>query len=144
MVLSKGCVYTIRAMIYMALNNERTFFPIRELSESLDISHHFLTKNLQILTQAGLIESEKGPKGGVALKHDSNDISVFDIVNAIDGNKIFDNCLLGHPTCNDQNPCAIHKIWKATARQLHQGLIETSLAELAQDIDRGQVKFFIE
>jgi len=78
----------------MALNNDRTFFPIRELSQTLDISHHFLTKNLQVLTQAGLIESEKGPGGGVALKKGIDEISVFDIVNAIDGHKIFDNCLL--------------------------------------------------
>jgi len=144
MVLSKGCVYTIRAIIYMALNNDRTFFPIRELSQTLDISHHFLTKNLQVLTQAGLIESEKGPGGGVALKKGIDEISVFDIVNAIDGNKIFDNCLLGHPSCNDLNPCSLHKLWKVSVSNLQEGFMLTSLAELADDINKGQIQFFIE
>ena len=144
MVLSKGCVYTIRAVIYMALNADKTFFPIRELSQTLDISHHFLTKNLQILTQAGLIESEKGPRGGVAFKMDTDQIKVFDIVNAIDGIKIFDNCLLGHPTCNDLNPCSLHKLWKVSVKRLQEGFIQTSLSELANDIKNKQVQFFIE
>ena len=144
MVLSKGCVYTIRAVIYMTLNKDRTFFPIRELSESLNISHHFLTKNLQVLTSAGLIESEKGPKGGVALKKSISQITVFDIVNAIDGNKIFDNCLLGHPTCNEKNPCSLHKLWKVSITKLQEGFMQTSLEDLTNDITNGQVQFFIQ
>jgi Rrf2 family transcriptional regulator, iron-sulfur cluster assembly transcription factor len=144
MVLSKGCEYTIRAIIYMALNKDKTFFPIRELSQTLDISHHFLTKNLQVLTQAGLIESGKGPGGGVALRKATDEISVFDIVNAIDGNKIFDNCLLGHPSCNDLNPCSLHKLWKVSVRNLQEGFMQTSLAELADDINKGKIQFFIE
>ena len=101
MLFSKSCIYGIRAAIYLALHENRRFVPIREISDTLDISFHFLTKILQVLTQTGLIKSEKGPKGGVALLHSSKNISLYDVINTVDGSSVFDDCIMGFPGCSD-------------------------------------------
>ena len=63
-LLTKSCVYGLRATLYVAsFCGERHFVPIREISEKLGLSFHFLTKILQKLTEAGLMESYRGPSG---------------------------------------------------------------------------------
>ncbi len=83
MLLSKTCSYGIRAAIYIAVQKDQQYVPIKEISETLKISFHFLTKILQILTKKGIIESIKGPGGGVGLRIDPSEISILDIIYAI-------------------------------------------------------------
>ncbi len=67
-VLSKATVYGLRALVFMASEKERTgYVSISEIAERLNISFHFLTKTFQTLTQHGILESYRGPNGGVAL-----------------------------------------------------------------------------
>ncbi|MCB0549642.1 MAG: Rrf2 family transcriptional regulator, partial [Phaeodactylibacter sp.] len=67
-VLSKGCVYGLRALLYIVSEKPREeYVNIREISEELDISFHFLTKTFQSLTQKGILRSYRGPNGGVTL-----------------------------------------------------------------------------
>ena len=67
MLLSKSCVYGLRATLYLATKDRNEFTPIKRLSDKLEISFHFLTKILQQLTADGMLESFKGPNGGVRL-----------------------------------------------------------------------------
>lgn len=142
MLLSKACIYGIRAAIYLAVQKDRRFVPIKEISESMGISFHFLTKILQGLSLAGIIESEKGPKGGVSLKEPKNRITVLKIIDAIDGNEVFENCILNLPGCTDENPCSLHKIWKTAKQELKVRLHNSSLLDLANDIETGDIRLF--
>ncbi|HCT51303.1 MAG TPA: transcriptional regulator, partial [Balneola sp.] len=65
MLLSKSCVYGLRASIYLASKSDEEFNSIKEMSDKLEISFHFLTKILQQLTAESLMVSYKGPKGGI-------------------------------------------------------------------------------
>lgn len=70
----------VTGFFILASNQNGEFVSIKELSEKLDISFHFLTKILQQLTAVDLLESHKGPKGGVRLSKPGNKISLLDIV----------------------------------------------------------------
>ncbi|KAA3612962.1 MAG: Rrf2 family transcriptional regulator [Calditrichaeota bacterium] len=142
MLLSKACIYGVRAAIYLAVYEERPFVPIKEIAETLNISFHFLTKILQILSKAGLIKSIKGPNGGVTLKLPAAKLTVFDIVFAIDGAEIFDECVLGHPGCSDDNPCSLHRIWRVTKEELRAELKRESLQDLAKQVQDGSIRLF--
>lgn len=111
MIFSKTCNYALRAAIYVANQKDRNFIPINEISENLNISFHFLTKILQTLTDANLMISFRGPKGGVKLAKYPAEIALYDIINAIDGNDIFEKCLLGLDNCNNSKPCPLHEKW---------------------------------
>jgi Rrf2 family protein len=131
MILSKSCIYGIQAAIYVAAQGGKDYVSISQVAEKLHISFHFLTKVLQQFTQAGLLISYRGPKGGVALARPSAHISLYDLVAAIDGTEIFTECMLGLPGCGSAEPCAAHDQWVEVRQKLTGIARKTTLAQLA-------------
>lgn len=111
MVLSKSCIYGVQAAIFVAANGKGVFVPISRIAAELNISFHFLTKVLQQLTQAQIMLSNRGPKGGVVLGRPAELISLYDVISAIDGTDMFTECMLGLPGCGDAAPCPAHEHW---------------------------------
>lgn len=132
MLLSKSCVYGLRASLFLATHPNGKYTPIRELSEKLDISFHFLTKILQQLTADGILESFKGPNGGVRLTRPGSEVTLIEVVEAIDGDYLLTECALGLPGCGVMKPCPLHEKWAETRDSIREMLEETTLTELAQ------------
>lgn len=132
MLLSKSCVYGLRASLYLASNRDSGYTSIRQMSDKLDISFHFLTKILQQLNAVGIMESYKGPNGGVRLTKPGTEVTLYEIVKAIDGEELFTECALGLPGCGVQKPCPIHDKWATTRDAILLMLQETDLMELAR------------
>lgn len=132
MLLSKACIYGLRASLYLAMQpQERPYLPIREISEKLDISFHFLTKIFQQITSAGLMASFKGPNGGVHLVKTPEQTTIMDIVVAVDGDALFTQCVLGLPGCGHDRPCPMHDKWAYNREALRIMFETTTLQELA-------------
>ncbi|QXD16121.1 Rrf2 family transcriptional regulator [Rhodocaloribacter litoris] len=134
MLLSKSAEYGLRATLYLTALEPEGYVAIREISKELDISFHFLTKILQKLTEAGLIRSFRGPKGGVALARSPDRITLYDIVVAIDGPELFTECVLGLPGCGEHRLCPLHDAWRVERGRLQALLTGTTLATLAARI----------
>ncbi|WP_234567380.1 RrF2 family transcriptional regulator [Rhodohalobacter sp. 614A] len=132
MLLSKSCVYGLRASLYLASRKNGEFIPIRKMSDKLEISFHFLTKILQQLTAQELLESFKGPNGGVRLKKPGTEIRLMDVVLAIDGPQLLTECALGLPGCGTKDPCPLHDKWAETRDAIREMLEDTSLKELVE------------
>ena len=130
-MLLSSTVYAIRACIYIAAQKDEEYISISIIAEKLDISFHFLTKILQKLTQNNLMTSYRGPNGGVAFTKPTNKIFLIDIVNAVEPNPIFSNCLLGIPGCGTDEPCPLHDDWGAIRKQLQAKFENTNLWDLA-------------
>lgn len=142
MVLSKACTYGILASLYVAKKsaNDKGYTSIGQMSEELNISFHFLTKILQQLTSAGILVSMKGPRGGVAFKADPSKITIFDVVVAIDGEKVFKECLLGLPDCGTERPCPVHEEWAAIRSELYETFRGKTLIETARSLDSKNLR----
>ena len=134
MFLSKSCIYGMRAAIYIASVKGNQFLSIREISDKLDISFHFLTKILQKLSQDGIMNSYRGPKGGITLARSSDSITLFDLVRSIDGDNIFTECFLGLPNCGNSLPCPLHDQWAGIRNNIAKVLASTKLSELADKV----------
>jgi len=133
MLLSKSCVYGLRASIYLASKSEGEFISIKEMSANLEISFHFLTKILQQLTAEVLMESYKGPNGGIRLTKKGREATLLDMVIAIDGPGLFTECALGLPGCGSETPCPLHDSWVDTRASI-QGMLErTTLDQIAKE-----------
>ena len=130
MMLSKSCEYGLRAALYLATLDEGGYVPIGTISEELDISFPFLTKIFQKLNDAGLLESQRGPKGGVALTRDADAVTLYEIIVAIDGDDLFRECVLGLPNCGNAEPCPLHKDWVEERDRLETLFQNATLAEL--------------
>jgi Rrf2 family transcriptional regulator, iron-sulfur cluster assembly transcription factor len=132
MLLSKSCIYGIRATLYLSSREKDGYIPIREMSDKLEISFHFLTKILQQLTSKGILESYKGPNGGVRLTKPGKKVTLLEVVVAIDGESMFTECALGLPGCGVMKPCPMHDSWAETRDQIKSMLESTTLKELSK------------
>ncbi len=142
-VLSKASVYGLRALLYIVSHKDKNpgeYVSIREMSEELNISFHFLTKILQSLTQRNLLESYRGPNGGITLKMPPEEIFLIDVVKILEGEGFFDSCLLGLPGCGEFEPCPVHDFWKVTKAALQNEFASTSLAELGTKISENRLR----
>lgn len=134
MLLSNACEYGIRAAIYMAVKTNGSYISVGKMSKDLDISFHFLTKTLQILTRKGLLKSYRGPTGGLGFAKDPAEIKLMEIVEAIDGDEVFTDCIIGLPGCSDENPCPLHDSWKVQRSEIFETFTGTSLQIVAERV----------
>jgi len=138
-LLSKACVYGIQAALLLVARHDREkYVPIRRVSEELGISFYFLTKILQTLTQNGILVSYRGPNGGVALAKSPREISVMDVIRAIDHEDTFETCVLGLPGCGTEKPCPFHASWWEARNRIADLFANANLEELGQRVkDEG-------
>ena len=142
-MFSNTSKYAIRAMIYLAINSgNENKTGIRKISGELDIPAPFLAKILQVLAKHKLLFSSKGPNGGFSLGRSSNKITLYEIVTVIDGNDIFDKCLISMRSCHEENiPCPLHKKYEPIRKEIKQLFQQQDIGNLANDI-RAQEQIF--
>jgi len=135
MLLSKACEYGIRSVLYLTDGPTGTYVPIRSISDALGIPYHFLAKVVQTLAQADVLTSSRGPNGGIALARPASQISLKEIVVALDGDDIFTECVLGLPGCGARKPCPLHEQWAPARDRIHRMFDHVSLAEMAERME---------
>jgi len=140
MLLSRTSEYGVRAMVYLAAESPAGYRSVRSISSDLDISFHFLTKIFQQLTRAGLLRSYRGPNGGVMLSRPASQITLKQIVVALDGPDLFRECVLGLPGCGDARPCPLHEAWKDVRSELERMLEGRCLDEIGNEVTRGRLR----
>lgn len=129
-MLSKTCEYALRAMIYIAQQSwDGTTVNIKEVSEKINSPEIFIGKILQNLSRQGFLQSAKGRYGGFFISQEHANISLADIITAIDGDKIFHGCGLGLAFCSETNPCPIHNTYKEARDQLYDIYSKTTLSQ---------------
>jgi len=134
-ILSTTCLYGIRASLFVAsLQDERKYVPINHISSELGISFYFLTKILQRLTHHKLMVSYRGPNGGVALAKPAREISLMDMIRAIEPDHDLDGCILGLPGCGEKVPCPLHDKWGVVRDGIKSVFEDTNLADLGRKI----------
>lgn len=140
LIFSRQCEYALRAVLYMSAQSERMsgaegkFTNIIEMSERLDIPMPFLGKTLQLLVQKGILQSQKGPRGGFKLAKAPDEIALFHVVDAIDGSDFLTSCVLGFPECSSKNPCPMHAEWATLRDQVYQMISNKTIADIGKEI----------
>lgn len=135
-LLSKSCIYGIRAAIYVAIKHEEEkYVPISKIGRELNLSSHFLTKILQELTQREILASYRGPNGGVKLMRDPSEVKLMEIVEAIDGMSLFEECALGLEGCGMYYPCPLHYSWTEQRESLMKLFETETLQSLAESVN---------
>jgi DNA-binding IscR family transcriptional regulator len=79
----------------------------------------------------------KGPNGGFYLEEDDLSTSLADIVMAIDGNNIYNECVLGLKACSQKNPCPVHNEYKEIKKNLITMLEKNTIGNFKDKLDSG-------
>jgi Rrf2 family protein len=138
-MISESVKDCIRALIYLALNQDKEYISVKEIAINLNLPFFFLAKNIQKLVKNGILDSYRGPKGGITFKKPLNEIKVIDVITTIDGDSLFKRCILGFEECSDENPCAIHKKWVPERDHLKE-IFSYSLQDIVNDVKLGKIK----
>jgi Rrf2 family transcriptional regulator, iron-sulfur cluster assembly transcription factor len=136
LIFSRQCEYALQAVLFLALAKDGDRVPIKDLTRKLNIPYHFLGKIMQDLTRKGLLISEKGPRGGFALSKPATEITLFHIVDAIDGTTFIKSCVMGFPECSGKHPCAVHNDWDRLRSGIYSMLANKSIEELAHGMHK--------
>jgi len=139
-MLSSACQDTIRAAVWLSTKPQGEFFRIQVISEALELPYHFLSKSLQKLVHAGILQSQRGASGGVTLAKKAEEISLISIIDAVDGSAFFDACVLGIGECEAETPCALHAQWDIWRQEMLQMYSAMRLSEITDDILHRKIK----
>jgi Rrf2 family protein len=143
-LFSRQCEYALQAVMYLAVKQNHYLVSIRELTEKLHIPYHFLAKILQDLTHKGLLVSHKGTAGGFQLALQPEKITLFHIIEAIDGKGFTNSCILGFEECSQTHPCALHEQWSKSRDAIIAMLTGKNIAEMASDMKKPQYQHELE
>src|SRR5438128_5530475 len=132
--LSKKAEYALIAMKHLALRGERGSSSARQIAALYDIPIELLAKVLQRLVRRGLLASQQGTRGGYQLVRMPAQISVADVIQAIDGPVSFTACSASDDgACEQFAKCNVRDpLWKVRERIL-AALGECTIAELAAE-----------
>lgn len=136
MIYSNACAYAIRAMSRLAMLRPDGYVLLDELCDGSDLPRHFVAKIFQDLVRKGLLTSAKGRGGGFALARKPDQISLYDIVEVIDGIENLNACVVGMHRCDDHQPCPQHDEWKPIRNQLKEYLVRTTLDTMSSAMKR--------
>lgn len=141
-MFSKSCEYAIKAMICISQKSrDGGRVSVKEVAKSIDAPEHFIAKILQELSRKRILQSMKGPNGGFFMEKEDLKTSLADIVKAIDGDKIYDECVLGLKSCLQKNPCPVHDEYKEIKKKLIAMLEKNTVDNFNEMIDSG--KYFL-
>lgn len=132
--LSKKADYALMAMKHLALRGDRGSSSAREIAGQYDIPIELLAKILQRLVRRGLLGSQQGTRGGYQLARTPAQISVADVIQAVDGPVAVTACSpLDDGACEQFAKCNVRDpLWRVRERIL-AALGECTIAELAAD-----------
>ena len=133
MQITRASDYAVRVMIHLAGLPPASTVRQSELSQATDVSGHFLSKVLQQLVRARLIRSQRGAGGGFVLALPANEISLLDVVEAIEGPVRLNQCLTEPPSCDRRFTCPAHKVWIEAQEAVVKVLGSASMASLASE-----------
>jgi len=137
-MLSLTCKTAIKAVIYLASkfdSGERA--GIKEIAEFINASEHTVGKMLQTLVKEELINSAKGPSGGFYITAKQKKLPLINIVYAIDGKEIFEECGLGLSKCSATHPCPIHNDYKIIRDQFRILCQQKKISDLCESVNEG-------
>ena len=130
-MISQTAEYALRAITHMALNPNKA-------QTSHDIAHAtlvpppYLSKVLQLLGRSGLIMAQRGLHGGFTLLNSPRDISVFEVIQAVDPLQRITTCPLGIKS-HGANLCPLHKRLDNAMEVLERSFRETTIAEILSE-----------
>jgi FeS assembly SUF system regulator len=135
--LSKIADYGIVILAHLAQHSAERVGPgvasslnARELAEHVDLPLPVVSKVLKTLTRAGVLESQRGAKGGYSLARRPDELSVAEMITALDGPLAITQCNLGPSVCDLEQNCAVKSPWLVINRVVHNALASVTLADL--------------
>lgn len=139
MILSQTCRAAIKALLYIATKSKEGYKSgLKEISFETGENEHTIGKTLQLLVKNKLVSSQKGPYGGFFLSEYQLSEPVISIIKLLDGDQIFNECVLGLKYCSHASPCPLHDDFKNVRDKLVIIFSKNSIGSLTDNLLIGK------
>lgn len=127
-MFSQTVEYALRAVVYLA-NDPLSPKSTDQIAIATDVPRAYLSKVLQGMVKTGIINSQRGVGGGMSLVKSPDDISILEVVNAVDPIARIHECPLNIPT-HGTTLCALHKRMDEAMGMVEDALASSTLADI--------------
>ncbi|MBM3151662.1 MAG: Rrf2 family transcriptional regulator [Chloroflexi bacterium] len=118
MQITRQADYAVRAVLYLTRLGPNQRAATSHVAQEQHIPPSFLAKIISQLSIAGLLHTSRGARGGVALARDPAEISLLDVVEAIDGPIRLNECVGEDSTCTFGDNCPLNPLWCSAQEEL--------------------------
>ena len=131
MQITRQADYAVRAILHLAQQKQGDRTATSTVAREQRIPASFLAKIISQLSIAGLLHTSRGARGGVTLAREPKDITLLEVVEAIDGPIQLNECVSGG-VCSLDDHCPIRSVWCEGQDELVARLGKTDFAQLLQ------------
>jgi Rrf2 family protein len=131
MELTRKGEYAIRGIVYLASCPANQVCLLSDIAAAVDVPQTFLAKIFQQFSKIGLVKSYRGTGGGFILGRSAENITLLEVVEAVEGPIVPNRCVTGGNECNRVTSCNVHPVWLNVQTQVRDILAGVSLKELA-------------
>lgn len=136
-MISQTAEYALRAMVFLAEYGDRSH-TIQQIASATEVPAGYLSKVMQSLARAGLVRSQRGKHGGFALAAAPEELTVYQVVQAVDPIPRITRCPLRNPA-HEEGLCALHRRIDDATALIVQCFRDSTLADLlAKPIFRSE------
>lgn len=128
MQITRETDYAIRCVHFLSSSKDGTLI-VDRIAEEMCIPKTFLAKILQKLVKAGIVKSFRGAKGGCRLSRKPADITLLDVIEAIQGPVAMNACALDSSVCGLSSKCSVHPVWIEVRKEVENILRKKNFAE---------------
>jgi Rrf2 family protein len=126
MQITRQADYAVRAVLYLAQLGPERRAATSQIAEDQLIPPSFLAKIVSQLSVAGLLQTSRGARGGVSLARPPEEISVLEVVEAIDGPILLNECVSPNGACTFGSGCPMRSVWCDAQSELVDRLNKTT------------------
>ncbi|HHY95445.1 MAG TPA: Rrf2 family transcriptional regulator [Firmicutes bacterium] len=133
MKLSTRSRYACRALVSMARAHAAgRQVQLKDVASEQDISADYLAQLISVLRSAGLVSTQRGTGGGVALARSPSEVTVADVVHVTEGSLALVECVDRPEVCPRAPRCAMREVWVRLSKVLEKAMKQYTLADLAR------------
>lgn len=130
MELTRKGDYAIRGIIYLASQQPNKISLLSEIAEAMDAPQTFLAKIFQQFSKCGIVKSFRGTGGGFLLAAPADQITLLQVVEAVEGPIIPNRCVARKGECERDQGCTVHPVWLKVQKQVRDLLGGITIKEL--------------
>lgn len=134
-MISQTAEYALRAIVYLADQSESPQ-TTQQIAEVTRVPAGYLAKVMQSLSRAGLVRAQRGLHGGFTLAAPAKQLTVLDVVQAVDPLRRIEHCPLGIE--GHQTLCPLHRRLDSAVAMVEKALGSTTIAEVLAEPKRGK------
>lgn len=132
MQITRQADYAVRAVLYLARLEPNQRAATSQVAKEQRIPPSFLAKIISQLSIAGLLHTSRGARGGVTLAREPKDISLLEVIEAIDGPIMLNECVVDGGTCTFDEECPLRPVWCEAQEELVSRLRGTNFQRLLE------------